>query len=123
MRLWGILAILSLLGLLHLDIDTTTASFLDREDPAWVDYQRAIQRHGGDEFIVVALEGDAPWDRDLVAALGPLSDKVAQLPGVRRVDSLATVPLMRADGEGLRLDSGLADGVPESEAEPSAAAG
>ncbi len=106
------------IGLAGLEIDTSTASFLDREAPAWQVYQRSIETFGGDEFIAVALVGESRFDREILALLPELSRRLERLPGVRRVDSLATVPLIRGDpfGEGLRVDSILVDGVPTSEA-------
>ncbi len=104
--------------LLQLDLDTSTSTFLDQSSPAWAIYQHSLDEFGGDEFIVVALEASAPFDRDTLGKIEVLTSAMESLPGVRRVDSLSTVPLIRAgpDGE-LLLDAALEDGVPQDDLE------
>ena len=103
-------------GLSRLQVDTSTSSFLDRGDPAWARYQESSRIYGGDEIVVVAVAGDEPFDPEVLRSVVELSARFEELPGVRRVDSLATVPLIRATYEGdLELDAALARGVPESE--------
>ena len=112
----GLLA-LSALGIAQIRIDTSTNSFLDRSDPAWEAYQRSLVHYGGDELLVVALQAETPWDPGVVAELVRLSETLAHIPGVRRVDSLATVPLIRSEEGTLRLDAGLSDGIPRTQRE------
>lgn len=112
----GILS-LAAFGLARLEIDTSTSSFLDRDGPAWSAYQHSLDRHGGDELLVVALWGESPWDREVLANVVRLSREFGKLAGVRRVDSLATVPLIREFEDSLMLDAGLSDGLPQTEAE------
>ena len=115
--LWAGWLALASLGVARLEIDTSTASFLDRGDPAWLVYQESVATFGGDEFIAVALPGDVPFDREVIGSLQSLSSALERVPGVRRVDSLASVPLIRGDpfGDGLRVDSILRDGLPASD--------
>ena len=109
---------LACVGVARLEIDTSTASFLDRGDPAWQVYQESVETFGGDEFIAIGLAGETRFDRDILASLRQLSAQLERVPGVRRVDSLASVPLIRGDpfGDGLRVDSILSDGLPSNEA-------
>lgn len=102
------------LGAAELRIDTSTASFLDKTSPKWQTYVRSVERHGTDEFIVVAVDCAEPWDRSALRRVVNLTNKLEQVPGVSRVDSLASVPLIRNDMGALMVNSGLAGGVAES---------
>jgi predicted RND superfamily exporter protein len=102
--------------LARLQIDTTISSALNRTDAAWKTYLRSLEKHGGDEFIAIAIEGDRPFHPAVLEAVTDLTRELETLPDIRRVDSLATVPLIRADGNGgISLDAALAEGVPEDE--------
>lgn len=99
-----------------LRVDTGTSTFLDRSGPPWATYQAAVRAFGGDEYIAVSLEGRQPYDWDLLARLPDLSRKIEKLPGVRRVDSLATVALIRSAAGGEILTQGaVEDGIPTEE--------
>jgi hypothetical protein len=101
-----------------LKFDTSTSTFLDQSHPAWDVYQQSLIDYGGDEFIVVALDAPTAFHRETLEELRELTRALEGLPGVRRVDSLSTVPLIRngADGE-LTLTAALKRGVPEPGAE------
>jgi len=58
---WAAILLVTGVGIASLEIDSTTDSVLDREDPAWDFYQASQARFGGDEIIVVALEGAQPY--------------------------------------------------------------
>ncbi len=110
---WATILVIGGAGLVRLEIDTTTSSFLDRGDPAWVTYQESLARFGGDEFLSIAIEAPAPFHPETLQVVYELTDELERLPGVRRVDSLRTVPLIevRPDGS-LSLDPPLGGGVP-----------
>jgi hypothetical protein len=115
---WGAVAALAAPGLARLEVDTTTSSFLDRSAPEWGTYRRSLERHGGDEFLTVAVEGRAPFDPEALREVHALSELLAEIPGVRRVDSLRTLPLVSASPDGaLDLEPGLAGGPPAGAAE------
>ena len=115
---WAAVAALAAPGVARLEIDTTTSSFLDRGSPEWRVYQRSLERHGGDEFLTVAVEGVVPFDPEALREVDELSGALAGLPGVRRVDSLRTLPLVSASPDGsLDLEPGLSEVPPANEAE------
>lgn len=96
-------------------IDTTTDSVLDREAEAWRYYESSQDLFGGDEIVVVALEGRRPFDPAALAEVVRLAERLPSIPGVRRVDSLASVPLIRVARDGsLDLGAALEDGVPRT---------
>jgi hypothetical protein len=105
---WLAAALLAGLGVARLHVDTNVQNVLDRRDPSWAFYEASLERFGGDEIVVVALRGARPFDPELAGFVIELSERLRVLPGVRRVDSLATVPVVhgRADGT-LELDPAL----------------
>ncbi len=117
---WLVLLIAATPAVVNVSISTSTDSVLDRSDPAWAFYQASVDRFGGDEVLVVALESERPFDADLLRKLNVLSRRLGQIAGVRRVDSLSTVPLVRVDDQGvLDLSAALESGVPKSAEEAS----
>jgi predicted RND superfamily exporter protein len=102
------LVLLCALGLVRLRIETTTGSVLNRATPEWAFYQHSQALFGGDEFLTVAIEGRTAWDEEALRRVAALTGTLEGLPGVRRVDSLASVAVVTgtADGE-LRLDPSL----------------
>jgi len=102
---WLLIAAVAIAGVSQLRFDTTTASVLDRSDSRWSFYERSMGLFGGDEVLVVALEADDPFDPSAIAEVSRLTAVLEGIAGVRRVDSIATVPVVRVDSEGvLRLD-------------------
>ncbi len=113
MWFWLVLSLLLAAAVVRLEFDTSTSTFLDQSDPAWQVYQQSLDRYGGDEFIVVALEAPSAFGVETLEEVRRLTRAMEQLPGVRRVDSLSTVPLIRAGADGeLVLDAALGKGVP-----------
>ncbi len=108
---WLFLCALASAGIAQLEFDPTTESILAQEGPAWSFYRDSIAMYGGDEILVVALESERPWDPALLARVAALSAELARVHGVRRVDSLATVPVIRTDADG---DLHLDPSVPEA---------
>ena len=115
---WGVVALLATLGVLRLEVETTTDSVLDRSSSGWSFYQHSQGLFGADEIVVVLLPGDEPYGAATLSEVGRLSEALEGEPGVRRVDSLATVPLVESRPDGtLSLDPALADGSPGTRAE------
>ena len=115
---WTVVAILSGIGVSKLRIETSTDSVLDRSGSSWQFYQESQRRFGGDEILTLLIDGGAPFDVAALREVIRVSEEFQNLAGVGRVDSLATVPLIRATGDGdLSLAPALAGGVPESPAE------
>ncbi|MCH2188146.1 hypothetical protein MK280_20020, partial [Myxococcota bacterium] len=112
--LWLALCIAAVPGGLRLQIDTSTDSVLDRRSPEWQTYQASQDEFGGDEIIVVAFSGESPYDAQALQAVVEFGQQASQLKAIRRVDSIATVPVIRVDEDGiLQLDPAL-DGAPEN---------
>lgn len=112
---WLALSILSLPGVVSLRIETSTDSVLDRGTEPWAFYQLSQRIFGGDELIVVAISNTEPFSIQLLEEAVRLTGVLEEVDGVRRVDSLATVPFIRGAVDGsLLLNAALEDGVPET---------
>jgi len=98
---WALLTAVAGVGVARLEFATAPSSFLDRLSPEWAFYQESLARFGGDEVVVVALAADRPWDPAVLADVARLTREFAALPGVRRVDSLSTVPIVRVRPDGV----------------------
>lgn len=112
---WLLLIAAALPGALGLRIETSTDSVLDRESEAWAFYEQSKETFGGDELIVVALSNGEPFAVEVLEQTIRLTRRFEQIEGVRRVDSLASVPHIRGGEDGsLVLDAALESGIPES---------
>jgi predicted RND superfamily exporter protein len=80
---------------LRLEIDPSTEPLLPRGDPARQLYQEAVRDFGDDEVFVIALRDDDLFTPAGLARLRRITDAVARLPGVRRVESLTDVVSFR----------------------------
>jgi predicted RND superfamily exporter protein len=99
-----ILAVLGVAPLVAgLRIETTTGSVLDRTGPEWAFYQEAQDVFGGDEILTVLLESDEAFGAHALEKVVELSEKFESIEGVRRVDSIATVPVVRSAADGTVL--------------------
>jgi predicted RND superfamily exporter protein len=112
---WGLVALIATFGVLRLEVETTTDSVLDRSSPDWRFYEHSQDLFGGDEIVVVLIPGDRPYDGPALSEVVRLSEALEGEPGVRRVDSLSTVPLVESGPDGsLSLEPSLADGAPRT---------
>jgi predicted RND superfamily exporter protein len=110
---WIALAILALPGVISLRIETSTDSVLDRGTDPWAFYQFSQSEFGGDELVVVAVSDTDPFSAELLEETIRLTRVLETVDGVRRVDSLATVPFIRGGPDGsLVLGSALETGIP-----------
>lgn len=115
---WALLLLLAIPGILQLRIDTSTDNVLDRTTTQWTNYQESLDLFGGDELLVVVLATDEPFEPQQLEHIITLTSQLEDIEGVRRVDSLSTVPLIRVNEDGdLLTQASLADGVPGTDAE------
>lgn len=86
-----------------LRIETTTGSVLDRTGPEWSFYQESQDVFGGDEILTVLIQSKEPFGARALEKVVELSELFEGVEGVRRVDSLATVPVVRSAPDGTVL--------------------
>jgi len=98
---WAAAALLATFGVARLQIETTVDSVLDRSGEPWVFYERSKALFGGDEIVVLLVQGDEPWSVSALEAVRDLTSAAQRIPGVRRVDSVSSLPVVWVTGEGV----------------------
>ena len=120
LAVWALLLAIATPWVLRLRIETATESFLDRSGAEWEAYQKSQDRFGGDETVTILLEGPRSFDRAALEDVLHVSRHFHQTEGVRRVDSLATLPVVAANPQGeLSLEPALTE-IPVGKAEKAA---
>jgi hydrophobe/amphiphile efflux-3 (HAE3) family protein len=121
----GLVTLVALAPLVQLDppgltltIDPSTEPLLPADDPGREGYAQAVREFGDDEVYVVAMETeDGVFERASLERLRRLTDAIARLPEVRRVQSLADVVAFRWMPEEEWLDVGrFVDEIPSDPA-------
>lgn len=108
LAVWALFLVVASVGLSQVRIETSTDSILDRASESWSFYRGSVDSFGGDELVVVAVTSVEPFSLELLRRIREGSAALSEIDGVRRVDSLATVPLIRANEQGeLLLDAAL----------------
>jgi predicted RND superfamily exporter protein len=97
---WASLALLSLLGVSALRVEIATESVLDQSGTEWQRYLKSSDVFGSDEDIVVALAAEHAFDQNALDTVRDLAGRLTQISGVRRVDSVATTPIVRPSTSG-----------------------
>lgn len=106
--IWVLAAALALPGILLLEVETSTDEVLDTRSEPWSFYKRSQEIFGGDELVVLTLESGEPLSSEIIEEVIRLTDSLEGIEGVRRVDSIASVPVIRARSDGsLALDPAL----------------
>lgn len=93
---------------LRLEVDPSVDRLLTRDDEERRFYERIRHVFGDDETLLVALATDDLFTPARLRSVDRVSRRLEELPDVKRVLSLATVPLLRSGAEGVVLES-LAD--------------
>jgi len=72
-----------------------------RTDEAGALYARTRRLFGSDETMIIGLLADDAFASEPLASLLRVSRRIRELPGVHHVSSLATIPVPRADSDGI----------------------
>lgn len=74
------------------------------DNPKYVEYRALADRFGGSDVMVAAYEDEALLTAEGLARLRRISTRAGALPFIRRVDSLDSVALVRAEADDLVLE-------------------
>jgi len=120
-RPWAVLALALLLSALtlpsvwdfrrgesRLRFDASSDRLISRADEAGQLYRETRRLFGNDETVIVGLLADDVFRPEPLGSLWRITQRLRQLPEVHHVSSLATVPVPRADGDGVRIEPLLA---------------
>jgi predicted RND superfamily exporter protein len=83
----------------HLKVNVTPRVLMVGGDPAIAYYESQIERFGTDELTLIVIKAGDVFTPEVLATVERLSDAVAQIPEVTRVDSLTTVNDIRGEGD------------------------
>ncbi|HXX47604.1 MAG TPA: MMPL family transporter, partial [Myxococcota bacterium] len=100
----------------RLRFDASSDRLISRADEAGQLYRETRRIFGNDETIIVGLLADDVFRPEPLASLWRISERIRELPEVHHVSSLATVPVPRVEGDGVRIEPLLAR-VPADPAE------
>ena len=81
--IWLVACVVGFAGVVDLEIDTGTTSFLDRSGAAWAAYENAVHDFGGDEVIVVAFSSDRRFDEQILEKIERLKSGSRSMAGIR----------------------------------------
>jgi len=108
LALWALLLIAASVGLRWLRVETSGESILDRTGEDWAFYRDSVNLFGNDEVIVAAIEAANPYDPSALRLISDVSRSLETAPGVRRVDSISTFPIVEVLRDGsVRLDPAI----------------
>lgn len=99
----GIVLVTALLAsaIPRLSIDTSAEGFMVSGDSARTIYDEFKRQFGTDNATLVVIKADDVFRPEVLAAVRRLSDALEQVPGVMRVESLATARRVVADDDTL----------------------
>ena len=114
----AVLVVTLLLGwqIPRLRIDESAEGLMVQHDPGRAVYEKAKVRFGNDNLTVVLVKADDVFAPDVLAVVKRLSDGLAALPAVTRVESLTTVKNIKGEGDALDTDP-LVETLPRTAAE------
>jgi predicted RND superfamily exporter protein len=125
---WGVLALALALSALTLpsvydfragqarvSFDPSSDQLLASADEAGAFYELTRRLFGSDETLTVGLLADDAFASEPLSSLLRVSRRLRELPGVHHVSSLATIPVPRADPDGIGF-APLLGRVPDGEA-------
>lgn len=90
-------------GIPRLSIDSSIASMTVEGDPDHATHDRFTKIFGSDEVLSIAIPFDDPFSPEALRLQRRISDRLAALPDVERVDSLATVDDISGAGSELSI--------------------
>ena len=112
----GVITALFAVGAVHIRIDSSTGTLIDRDSPEWAYYQNVRDIFGSDETDVVALVADDVFNAGTLAKVERLTKRLLHVEGIADVDSLATVRTITASPDGEIDRSLVMDAAPTDRA-------
>ncbi len=92
-------SIFAILGLEHLEVDTSLDSLISNDDPQTQIYERVVAEFGSDDSTLIYLRDAELWSEKKLRALEELHYAFEDLGYVTRVESLFTVSSVRTEDD------------------------
>lgn len=93
---WGIvipLIALSWYFVPPVEFDQTIEGFFPADHPALISYEKTKRAFGGDQIVFVAYDDKQLWTSAGMDRVRILADRLAEIPGIERVDALDQMPV------------------------------
>ncbi len=107
-----VLAILSV-KIYTIEIDSSAEGLMVEGDPERIYYDEVKEKFGSDTLTVVVIEGKGGniFNEETLTLLQTLTDKISEIDGVTKIQSLTTVNKIKGEGDSLNTDK-LIESVP-----------
>jgi predicted RND superfamily exporter protein len=93
-----------LLALPGLDINTDFESYIDHDDPAYLAMERAEERFGSSDILMIALVSpETIYDADVLTAVGEMTKRLEDLPGIDEVRTPLNTQSIEAAGDSIEV--------------------
>ncbi len=100
----------------HLRFDTSLSTFVIKNDPDMVYYEKVKEIFQTDETVIVGFKAESLFSKKDISAIETLSEKLLAVDGIRNVRSITTANLISSDEDVFEV-KGLAPRPPETPAE------
>ncbi len=100
----------------RLEIDASAEGLMVEKDPARAYYDQVKQRFGSDSLTIVLVKADDVFAPPVLEVIKRLSDALARIEGVPRVESLTTVNNLKGEGDTLNTDPLVGPDLPRDPA-------
>ena len=101
-------AVLVSVGLLvvlpGIEVNTDFESYIDHDDPAYVAQQRAEERYGSSDVLMIALLApDTIYDAEVLTVIEEITKRMEDLPGIDEVRTPLNMQLIEAAGDSIEV--------------------
>jgi predicted RND superfamily exporter protein/CRP-like cAMP-binding protein len=110
----AIVTVLLVLQLPQLEIDLSVESLMAERDPARQYYAQVKQKFGSDDLTIVLVKAQDVMTAPTLRVIKRLSDALAQLEGVSRVESLTTVNNLKGEEDTLHTEPLVGAEIPSN---------
>ncbi len=97
----------------RLQLDPSAEGLMLEKDPARAFYEQVKTRFGSDNLTVVLVKADDVFQPAVLDAVKRLSEGLAGIGGVTRVESLTTVKNIKGEGDALNTEPFFTGAVPQ----------
>ncbi len=95
------MTIVMLFFLKDLEVNADVMSYLPEEDPSAMLFNRIGDTYGGNEMVIVGLEGKHVFETDMLELVKQVTDSIRSVPGIGYVTSLTNVLDIRGTEYGI----------------------
>jgi len=93
-----------LVALPSIDVNTDFESYIDHNDPTYVAKEKAEERYGSSDVLMIALVApETIYDADLLAAVEEITERLEGLPGIDEVRTPLNTQMIDAVGDSIEV--------------------